>query len=73
MSEYNQYVTVINKIFEILSKMKTGWNSLDNLNYIETIEEYKETVINAATYFKSNNAPQNNSISDNSVLEELGE
>ena len=68
MSEYNQYVTAINKIFEILAKMKTGMNTIDNLNYIESIEEYKETVINAATYFKSNKVPQKNTNS----LEELG-
>ena len=35
LSEYNQYVTAINKIFDYLSKMKAGWNSLDNNNYIE--------------------------------------
>ena len=34
MSEYKQYVTAINKIFDYLAKMKAGWNSQDNLNYI---------------------------------------
>ena len=37
MNEYNQYVTAINKIFDYLAKMKVGWNSLDNRNYIEKI------------------------------------
>lgn len=52
MSEYNQYVTAINKIFDYLTKMKAGWNSLDNLNYIESIEEYKQIVATSAEVFK---------------------
>ena len=32
--------------------MKAGWNSLDNRNYIESIEEYKQTVIKSANVFK---------------------
>ena len=68
MSEYNEYVTAVNKIFDYLSKMKAGWNSPDNLNYIESIEEYKETVINNADLFKNNTPP--NQEPDN--LEVLG-
>ena len=56
MSEYNEYVTAINKIFDYLAQMKAGWNSLDNHNYIESIEEYKQTVTNAATLIKNNSA-----------------
>ena len=52
MSDYNQYVTSINKIFDYLAKMKAGWNNLDNQNYIESIEEYKQTVINNAEVLK---------------------
>ena len=33
MSEYNQYVTAVNKIFDYLAKMKAGWSHLDNMNY----------------------------------------
>ncbi|MBQ9019666.1 MAG: hypothetical protein IJ097_05090 [Bacilli bacterium] len=58
MSEYNEYVTAVNKIFDYLSKMKTGWNSLDNKNYIESIEEYKSIVVSEADKFKE--PPQNN-------------
>lgn len=68
MTEYNQYVTAVNKIFEYLKKMQTGWNSLDNSNYIESIEEYKQVVINSAEIFK--NTGQNNNT--NKSLEELG-
>jgi len=52
MEEYNQYVTAINTIFDLLEKMKTGWNDIDNKNYIETIEEYKSVVIENAPKFK---------------------
>ena len=52
MSDYNAYVTSINKIFDYLSKMKTGWSSLDNKNYIESIEEYKQVVVQNADNFK---------------------
>ena len=52
MSDYNTYVTSINKIFDYLSKMKTGWSSLDNKNYIESIEEYKQIVVQNADNFK---------------------
>ncbi len=52
MNEYNQYVTAVNKIFDYLAKMKAGWNNLDNLNYIETIEEYKQIVAQKAEEFK---------------------
>ncbi len=68
MTEYNQYVNAVNKIFDYLAKMKTGWNSLDNSNYIESIEEYKQMVINNAEVFKN---PSNPSEQQKS-LEELG-
>ena len=58
MSDYNQYITAVNKIFDYLSKMKVGWNSQDNLNYIESIEEYKQIVVNSLSLFK--NQPETN-------------
>lgn len=58
MSEYNQYVTAVNKIFDYLAKMKAGWTSADNKNYIESIEEYKQTVIKEADKFKKNTPPK---------------
>ena len=53
MSDYNAFVTSINKIFDYLTKMKIGWSGLDNKNYIESIEEYKKTVIENADKFKT--------------------
>lgn len=52
MSDYNAYVTSVNKIFDYLSKMKAGWSSLDNKNYIESIEDYKQVVVQNADNFK---------------------
>lgn len=68
MSEYNQYVTAINKIFDYLSKMKAGWNSLDNHNYIESIEEYKQVVSNTAEIIKNSGSPSK----QNEKMEVLG-
>ena len=65
MSDYNAYVTSINKIFDYLSKMKVGWSSLDNKNYIESIEEYKQVVIENAEKFKTE-------VNDVETLEALG-
>ena len=65
MSDYNAYVTSINKIFDYLSKMKTGWSSLDNKNYIESIEEYKQVVVQNADKFKQE-------VEETNQLEALG-
>lgn len=68
MTEYNQYVNAVNKIFDYLAKMKAGWNSPDNYNYIESIEEYKQVVINSAAAFKETaDSPKKQA-----TLEELG-
>ncbi len=65
MSDYNAYVTSVNKIFDYLSKMKVGWSSLDNKNYIESIEEYKQVVIENAEKFKTD-------VNEVETLEALG-
>ncbi len=52
MSDYNDFVTSVNKIYDYLSKMKIGWNSQDNINYIESIEEYKKIISMKADEFK---------------------
>ena len=52
MTDYNDYITAVNKIFDYLAKMKAGWNNMDNMNYIESIEEYKDKVISNAEKFK---------------------
>ena len=70
MSEYNQYVTAINKIFDYVAKMKAGWNSLDNLNFIETIEEYKQIVALKAEVFKESPVEVN---ANSESLEALGD
>ena len=52
MTDYNDYITAVNKIFDYLAKMKAGWNNMDNMNYIESIEEYTDKVISNAEKFK---------------------
>ena len=47
MSDYNQFVMAVNKIFEITAKIKAGWKDQDNLNIADSIEDAKTTVIEA--------------------------
>ena len=54
MNSYNNYVDAINKIFEYLEVMKKEFNDPDNLNYIASIEEYKDAIISNAELLKSN-------------------
>ena len=68
MSDYNKFVTAINKVFDYLNKMKAGWKDQDNLNYIESIEEYKGTVIANANIFKNLQTQDNNSSTSLEVL-----
>lgn len=53
MSEYNDYVTSVNKIFDYLNKMRAGWDSQDNISHIENIEEYKRVVVSNVETFKT--------------------
>ena len=62
MTDYNKYVTAINKIFDYLTKMKTGWNSVDNITYIEKIEEYKQLVATESTEIKNNNTDNSDAL-----------
>lgn len=52
MDDYNRYVTAVNKIYDYLEKMKAGWNNMDNKNYIDNIDDYKNIVISKADEFK---------------------
>lgn len=67
MSDYNKYVIAVNKIFEIVSKMKANWKDQDNISYLESIEEYKQVVIDNAKTF-SNIQPKKSQ-----AMEELGD
>ena len=58
MNNYNNYVDAINKIFEYLEVMKKEFNDPDNLNYIASIEEYKDAIISNAELLKSNKIKQ---------------
>lgn len=52
MNNYNNYVEAINKIFEYLEIMKKEFDDQDNLNYISSIEEYKDAIISNANLLK---------------------
>ncbi len=52
MLNYNNYVDAINKIFEYLEIMKKEFDDQDNLNYIASIEEYKDAIISNAELLK---------------------
>ena len=54
MNNYNNYVDAINKIFEYLEIMKKEFTDQDNLNYIASIEEYKEAIISNADLLRDN-------------------
>jgi len=51
MSDYNKFVATINKIFELIGKLKVSIKDQDNLNYISNIEEYKDLVLKTSTKF----------------------
>ena len=72
MSDYNNYVTAVNKIFEIIATLKKGWNDQDNINAIDEIEESKTTVVEVSKMF-SNKISNNNNPKKAENLEELGD
>jgi len=53
MSDYNKYVLAVNKIFEVIGKIKNNYTDNDNINYITSIEEYKTAVVAAANKFSN--------------------
>lgn len=57
MSDYNQFVMAVNKIFEITAKVKAGWKDQDNINIADSIEEAKTTVVEAAKLFNTQAPP----------------
>ena len=58
MNNYNSYVDAINKIFEYLEIMKKEFDDQDNINYIASIEEYKDAIISNAELLKGSKAKQ---------------
>lgn len=59
MSDYNQFVLAVNKIFEITAKLKAGWKDQDNFNIADSIEESKTTVVEAAKLFNTQSPSTN--------------
>lgn len=56
MSDYNKYVTAVNKIFEVAAKLKVNYPDNDNIGLVESIEETKSAVVAGAKLF--GNGPQ---------------
>ncbi len=65
MTEYEQYVDAVNKIYSYLEMMKTVWTDQDNISYLDNLETYKQVVINNANIFDQNKKASNG-------MEELG-
>ncbi len=70
MSEYNQYVDAVNKIFEYIENLKLAIIDQDNLSAIENIESYKQIVVANAKLFSSTAPTQNQTIYDLDDIEE---
>ena len=68
MSDYNKYVLAVNKIFEVISKIKNNYSDKDSNNYIASIEEYKQAVVNTASKFSNK---KDNSITEQSNMTKL--
>ena len=69
MSEYNQYVDAVNKIFEYIENLKLAIIDPDNLSAIENIESYKQIVIANAKLFSQNSVSENTQEVDEFVLD----
>ncbi len=52
MNDYEKYVTEVNRIFSILEKLKNSWTNNDSLNTIEEINEFKNPVIQVASFLE---------------------
>ena len=52
MNDYEKYVTSVNQIFSILEKLKNSWTNNDSLNVIEEINEFKNPVIQVASFLE---------------------
>lgn len=53
MSDYNKYVEAVNKIYEIVAKMRVNYIDQDNIALLDQIEENKQVVIDSAKLFKA--------------------
>lgn len=65
MTEYDNYITAVNKIYEYIEIMKQKLNNQDNLNYIEEIENYKQKLVDTSSLVQE----KHNKVAE---MEELG-
>lgn len=64
MNDYEKYVTEVNNIFSILEKLKNSWTNNDSLDSIEEINEYKNSVISAATFLQEQSVKKTNNVEE---------
>lgn len=75
MSDYNQFVLAVNKIFEITAKLKAGWKDQDNINIADSVEESKTAVVEASKLFntQASTPPQEpQTLEEDAVGDEIG-
>lgn len=75
MSDYNQFVMAVNKIFEITAKLKAGWKDQDNINIADSIEESKTAVVEASKLFNTQNPspqPVAQALEEDPIEDEIG-
>ncbi len=60
MSDYDKYVTIINTIYDCTNKMRKAYDDSDNISHIDTIDAYKDKVVQLASNYskeKQNQQP----------------
>ena len=67
MSDYEKYVTIINTIYDCTSKMRKAYDNPDNITHLDSIDEYKNNVIEIAENFSKDKSNQKQE------MESLGE
>ena len=64
--DYNSYANAVNKIFELINRMKVAWPTPTNKANVEQIEEYREMIIEKSKHIQEE-------LNKRPTMEELGE
>ena len=76
MSDYNQFVMAVNKVFEITATLKAGWKDQDNINIADSIEESKTAVVDASKLFNTQATqappPVAQALEEDTIEDEIG-
>ncbi len=66
MSDYEKYETIINTIYDCTSKMREAYDNPDNTAHLDSIDAYKNKVIELAKNYSKDEQPKQE-------MESLGE